>query len=49
VVVRYVCPGKEQRRLRLYEKVADAALMSPYARNVTRWVLGGIGEPLMLD
>ncbi len=46
LVVRYYCNGKEQRRLRLLEKVLDAATTSPYARGVTRWVLGGIGERL---
>jgi len=43
LTVRYFCPGKEQRRLRIFEKTLDAAATSPFARGVSRWVIGGIG------
>eukprot|EP00967_Tisochrysis_lutea_P095233 scaffold138758_cov17-Tisochrysis_lutea.AAC.1 len=42
LTVRYYCPGKEQRRLRIFEKTLDAAATSPFARGVSRWVIGGI-------
>jgi len=44
LTVRYYCPGKEQRRLRIFEKTLDAAATSPFARGVSRWVIGGIGS-----
>lgn len=44
IVMRYHCAGKEQRRLRIFEKAVDTAAMSPFARHVTRWVLAGVGE-----
>ncbi|GLI66835.1 hypothetical protein VaNZ11_010791, partial [Volvox africanus] len=33
----------EARRVAMFEKVADVAATSPYARGVTRWVLAGQG------
>eukprot|EP01023_Acetabularia_acetabulum_P032426 TRINITY_DN3028_c0_g1_i1.p1 TRINITY_DN3028_c0_g1~~TRINITY_DN3028_c0_g1_i1.p1 ORF type:complete len:460 (+),score=66.81 TRINITY_DN3028_c0_g1_i1:272-1651(+) len=44
VVMRYYCKQKEQRRYRIFEKALDACATSPYARCVTRWILGGIGS-----
>lgn len=44
--MRYIChaSASESRRMAVFEKTADAAATSPYARGVTRWVLGGLGS-----
>ncbi|KAL6765225.1 hypothetical protein V8C86DRAFT_2463405 [Haematococcus lacustris] len=43
LVVRYQCSSKEARRLKVLEKVLDAASTSPFARHVDRWLLVGLG------
>ncbi|EFJ41882.1 hypothetical protein VOLCADRAFT_98112, partial [Volvox carteri f. nagariensis] len=45
LVMRYIChpSASESRRVAVYEKAADVAATSPYARGVTRWVLAGLG------
>lgn len=44
IVMRYSCKQKEFRRLKVFEKALDACATSPFARNVERWVLAGIGN-----
>lgn len=41
VVMRFYCKQKEQRRQRIFERSADTAATSPYARAVTKWVFIG--------
>jgi hypothetical protein len=41
VVMRYFCRQKEQRRQRIFERSADTAAASPYARAVSKWVYVG--------
>lgn len=41
VVMRYYCRQKELRRQRIFERSADTAAHSPYARGVKKWVYVG--------
>lgn len=41
LVMRYYCRQKEQRRQRIFERSADTAAHSPYAKNVKKWIFVG--------
>jgi len=41
IVMRNICKQKEQRRQRIFERTADTAAMSPYGREVTKWIYLG--------
>lgn len=44
-MVRYICYATpDHLRARVLEKVLDVAATCPYARCVSRWVLGGVGS-----
>lgn len=41
LVMRYYCRQKEQRRQRIFERSADTAAHSPYAKHVKKWIFVG--------